>query len=175
MPCAQTFYELFARKRLYDHDRSDMATVNKKKRDGDPPDSPRRGNPEVPWEIDTLLLGSLRKEPELRPASRELADDLRRVQANQPIHYKRPPFRRRTALWYRRNRTAVRAALAACVLLGGLSTVLGMLWLGEQRRSTQMTSQVGGLKQAVDVSERLAEERSKEAALHKGASFAHAT
>src|SRR5262249_43262444 len=123
--------------------------------------------PEVPWEVDILLLGGLLREPELRPASRELAEDLRRVQASQPIRYKRPPLRRRAALWYRRNRTTVAVAIAVCMLLGGLSTVLGLLWLGEQHRSSQITSQVKGLEKAVDVTKKLADERSKEAALRK--------
>ena len=70
-------------------------------------------------------------------------------------------------MWYRRNRTAVMVAVAAGVLLIGISTILASLWLGEQRRSLQMTSQVGGLEEAVDASQRLADERSKEAALRK--------
>ena len=56
--CA-TFYELFARKRLYDHDRSTIAEINEKKRAGIAPDSPRQCHRDVPWEIDILLLGGL--------------------------------------------------------------------------------------------------------------------
>ncbi len=138
--CA-TFYEVFTGRRLYDHDRTELQEVNRRKREGIAPASPRGIRPEIPWEVETLLLGGLHVEPGLRPTSRQLADDLRRIVENRPIKFRRPPLHRRVRLWYRRHRAAVRVAAPALAGLLLLAVVLGIFWRGAEKRSGEAFKQ----------------------------------
>ena len=57
----------------------------------DEPTPPRRLNPAIPRELETILLKAMNKEPESRYATaQELADDLRRFLEHKPIKAKRP-------------------------------------------------------------------------------------
>ena len=57
----------------------------------DEPTPPRRLNPAIPRELETILLKAMNKEPESRYATaQELADDLRRFLEDKPIRAKRP-------------------------------------------------------------------------------------
>jgi serine/threonine protein kinase/formylglycine-generating enzyme required for sulfatase activity len=119
--CA-SFYELFTGTRLYQHDLTGEVAVQQKKLSGQPPDRPRRYRREIPWEIETLLLGGLNREITDRPKSTDdLEDDLRRVQRNEPIWYRRPSPLRRVQLCFRRNRT-VASLTAVFLLLAALGT-----------------------------------------------------
>jgi serine/threonine protein kinase len=76
---------------------------------------PRRANPAVPPALETILLKAVAKEPAGRFATaRDMADDLRRFLADEPIRARRPSVLDRAALWVRRHRVSV--AAAACVL-----------------------------------------------------------
>jgi WD40 repeat protein len=150
--CA-TFYELFTRRRLYDHDRTDLAEVNRRKRDGVTPESPRSLRREIPWEVEALLLGGLNADPGLRPTGRRLADDVRRIRENRPIHYRRPGLHRRVGLWYRRNRSAVRVAAPALAVLAVLALVFGLSWLKAERRSGEIGKQVDTLARKAETEE----------------------
>ncbi len=146
--CA-TFYELFTRRRLYDHDRAEWQEVNRRKREGVAPESPRALRREIPWEIEALLLGGLNAEPGHRPTSRQLAEDIARVRQDRPIRYRRPPLHRRAGLWYRRHRPAVRVAAPALGLLAALAILLGVFWRGAEKRSEEIGKQVGTLSEKV--------------------------
>jgi WD40 repeat protein/serine/threonine protein kinase len=115
--CA-TFYELFTRRKLHDHDTTDPGTVLALKRNGTRPTAPRKIRPGLSWELETLLLAGLEAEPSVRPTARQLAEDLERIRANRPITYRRTPLSRRAGLWYRRNRRA--ANILAPVLAAAL-------------------------------------------------------
>ena len=55
------------------------------------PAPPRKLNPAIPRELETILLKAMGKEPESRYATaQELADDLRRFLEHKPIKAKRP-------------------------------------------------------------------------------------
>ena len=120
--CA-TFYELFTRTRLLQHDTQGPATIHTLKLSGAAPQRPRTLATGVPWEIETIVMGGL--EPEVPDRFRSmdaLEADLRRFLADEPIRYRSPSPRRRMALGYRRHRTAVNLAaiflLAAAVGIG---------------------------------------------------------
>ena len=154
--CA-TFYELFTGRRLYDHDRIELQEVNRRKREGIAPESPRSIRSEIPWEVETLLLGGLHVEPGLRPSTRQLADDLRRIIENRPIKYRRPPLHRRARLWYRRHRAAVRVAVPALAALLLVAIVLGVFWRGAERRSGELGKEVGTLAKKAESESKRAE------------------
>ena len=75
----------------------------------------------VPGEIETIVLKALEKNPADRyPSAQDLADDLRRYLAEEPINARRPGIRLRSLKWARRHRAAV-AAMAAVVVLSVLA------------------------------------------------------
>jgi serine/threonine protein kinase/WD40 repeat protein len=80
------------------------------------PPAPRKIEPRIPRDLETVVLKCLAKAPEERYATAEaLAEDLRRFLADRPIRARRTPWHERAWRWCRRN--PVVAALTAAVLL----------------------------------------------------------
>jgi serine/threonine protein kinase/Flp pilus assembly protein TadD len=78
------------------------------------PVPPRRLQPRVPRDLETICLACLRKEPQHRYASAgDLANDLRRFLDGKPIRQRPPAFWEPALKWARR-----RPAAAAWVVLG---------------------------------------------------------
>jgi tetratricopeptide (TPR) repeat protein/predicted Ser/Thr protein kinase len=100
------------------------------------PVSPRLLNARVPRDLETVCLKCLQKEPARRYGSAlELAGDLRRFLAGEPI-VARPVGPAERALKWARRRPAVAGLLAAVLILltGGLTAVSWLWWLAEERR-----------------------------------------
>jgi serine/threonine-protein kinase len=93
----------------------------------DEPVAPSRVRERVPRDLETICLKCLQKEPKKRYASAaELAEDLRRFRADEPITARPVSRAERTRKWIKR-----RPAQAALVLLSGLvalGLVVGVLW-----------------------------------------------
>jgi hypothetical protein len=88
----------------------------------DEPAPPSRLNARVPRDLETVCLKCLRKDPAKRYASaRELADDLRRFQAGEPIAARRVGRIERAWKWAKRRPTA--AALLGVIVAAGLVLV----------------------------------------------------
>jgi WD40 repeat protein/serine/threonine protein kinase len=124
----------------------------------DEPRPPRRLNPPIPAELETIVLKAIGKNPEERYATaQELADDLRRFLEDRPIKARRPTLRQRAAKWRRRHKTVVRAALA--VLLMGV-TALAVSTVFIWRAKEDVTQANDGLNRAnADLREALQRER----------------
>jgi WD40 repeat protein len=91
------------------------------------PAPPRRLNPQVPADLETVCLKCLAKEPAQRyPSAAALAEDLRRFGAGLPVRARPVGAAGRVWRWCRRN-PALAAALAAVAasLVGGLA---GVAW-----------------------------------------------
>jgi serine/threonine protein kinase/WD40 repeat protein len=85
--------------------------------------APRRLNPAIPRDLETIVLKATAREPDRRYAtSGELAEDLRRFLADHPIHARRVSTVERMVRWCRRN-PLVATLSAALVLL--LLTLIG--------------------------------------------------
>jgi serine/threonine-protein kinase len=85
---------------------------------------PRSVNPTVDGALEAICLKAMAQEPLDRYATpRELADEVERWTADEPILGWREPLWRRVRRWARKHRTAVTAA-AAAVLVG----VAGLVW-----------------------------------------------
>jgi serine/threonine protein kinase len=92
----------------------------------DEPVRPRRLNPAVPRDLETVILKATAKDPSSRYATAsELAGDLRRFLDDQPILARRPGPLERTLRWARRRKELVATAatiLALALLIGGIVT-----------------------------------------------------
>jgi eukaryotic-like serine/threonine-protein kinase len=90
----------------------------------EPPPSPRKVNPRIPRDLETMVLKCLAKDPAERyPTAEALAEDLGRFLADRPIQARRTPWQERTWRWARRN--PVVASLGGLVLLLLLVTAVG--------------------------------------------------
>jgi serine/threonine protein kinase/Tfp pilus assembly protein PilF len=89
------------------------------------PVPPHRLQPKVPRDLETVCLKCLSKEPTRRYGSaEELADDLRRFQANEPIKARPASSGERLVKWVRRrpaDAALVAVSGAALLVLGGLT------------------------------------------------------
>ena len=108
-----TLYELLTARPAFDgHDRQELL---RRIADEDPT-PPRQLDPAIPRDLETIVLKAMAKEPEGRYATaQELADDLRRFLADEPIRARRPGPAERLAKWARRHRVALASATAALV------------------------------------------------------------
>jgi serine/threonine protein kinase len=100
------------------------------------PVHPRRFNPRIPRDLETIILKAMDKEPSARYRSAQaLADDLKRFLDDQPIRARRPSLVDQTLKWSRRHRSVVVASTTA--LLVTLAASTSVLW--EAKRRTDET------------------------------------
>ncbi len=93
----------------------------------DDPTPPRRIDPDVPAELETILLKAMAKAPHERyPGAGELRDDLESWLADRPIRARRPTLWQRAARLMRRHQGVAVTAAAACLLL--LAGLAGWAW-----------------------------------------------
>jgi WD40 repeat protein/serine/threonine protein kinase len=125
--CA-TFYELLTGTRLFRHDSETAKSVETLKLSGQRPERPRRLVRDLPWEIDTILLGGLEAgTAERYQSAAALERDLRHYLSNEPIEYRRPSATRRLRLWCRRSPWVAGLTAAVALLLSG-TAVGATLW-----------------------------------------------
>jgi serine/threonine-protein kinase len=113
----------------------------------DEPVRPRRLDDRVPRDLETIALKCLAKEPARRYATAgELADDLRRYLAGEPIRAR--PAGRLERVWRRCRRNPIVAGLAAGLALAVLAGLAGATW--QWRRAE---ANAGAFKQERDRAE----------------------
>jgi eukaryotic-like serine/threonine-protein kinase len=96
------------------------------------PVPPRRINPSIPRDLETIILKAMEKEPSARyRTARALADDLRRFLDDEPIRARRPTVVDRAVKWSRRHRTATIASTIALLVTLTISTAV--LWVSNRR------------------------------------------
>jgi serine/threonine protein kinase len=105
----------------------------------DDPVPPRRIDPTIPRDLETIVLKAACKEPSGRYATaRELADDLARFGEDRPILARRPTVPERGVRWARRHRQIV--VTAATVLV--LAMAVGGVLLGMQVKKTELQAKL---------------------------------
>jgi serine/threonine protein kinase/WD40 repeat protein len=101
----------------------------------DEPRLPRRLDPAVPAELETVVLKALAKDPQERYATAgELAEDLRRFLEDQPIHARPPTARQRLRRWARRHRPLAVALGVTAVLLPVAVLLLTLLYSWQRQQ-----------------------------------------
>src|SRR5262249_18716748 len=104
------------------------------------PPRPPRVNPEVPRDLETIVLKAIAKEPQQRYASAaDLAEDLRRFLADRPVRARRASAAERLWRWARRNPALAAALGTAAGLLLTVAAVASLAaWrLGEEKDQTK--------------------------------------
>ena len=114
------------------------------------PVSPRRLQPGLPRDLETICLKCLSKSPGRRYESAEaLADDLARWLDHRPIHARPVKALERTIRWARREPTV--AGLGAAVVIVAIIGVSGVFW-----KWREAEEQATAAKQAADQYEKIA-------------------
>jgi eukaryotic-like serine/threonine-protein kinase len=102
----------------------------------DAPDLPRKLDPNVPRDLETIVLKAIAKEPGSRyPTAQALGEDLRRFLEDRPIRARRSTALEQLWRWCRRNpllAAAFSTAAAAVVTLAIVSTA--MAWKFREQR-----------------------------------------
>lgn len=116
------------------------------------PVSPRLLNPAVDRDLETICLKCLEKQPARRlKSAQDLAEELGRYLAGEPIRSRRVGPVARVARWCRRNPLP----MALTILVGVLFGVAGIAWIlaGEAARTKKVASIKERLQQVIDAPE----------------------
>jgi tRNA A-37 threonylcarbamoyl transferase component Bud32 len=100
------------------------------------PVAPRQVRPELPRDLETIILKCLAKEPDRRYARAEdLAEDLRSFLLGRAIKARRPSFTERVVRWARRQRRS--AVLAGITAVASVLVVVGSFFAWHAYREWQ--------------------------------------
>jgi formylglycine-generating enzyme required for sulfatase activity len=112
---------------------------------------PRKLQPRLPRDLETLCLQCLRKEPHRRPATAlALAEDLQRFLDGEPIRARRPSLSERALMWARKRPTA--SSLLGVAVLAVAVIALSVWYSGRKQQANRAAYLVQALK-AADVAE----------------------
>jgi WD40 repeat protein len=165
-------YELLTRRPPFQGE-SDLDTLRLVQTEEPVP--PARLRPRLPRDLETICLKSLEKEPSRRYTAQELAADLRRFLAGEPIRA-RPvgPIVRLQRWCLRKPALAVSSALAAASLAAVVILSIGFA-LAQRRAAAILRREQGHVRAALRVAEKqsaLAERRSALLTFTKGLNLA---
>jgi WD40 repeat protein/serine/threonine protein kinase len=104
------------------------------------PRPPRQLNRAIPWELETIVLKAIAKNPSERYAeAKALADDLRRFLEDKPIQARRPTLAQRARKWGRRHPAVVWAAVIVTLVL--FASLAAVSYVRQQAALDQAESQ----------------------------------
>ena len=134
-----TLYELITRRKPFDGETREQIITGICDAE---PTAPRRFEPHIPVDLETICLRALEKDPARRhPTAGELAEDLRRFAQGMPILSRRISLVERAGKWVRRHKalsTALAAGALVAVLAVGLACSLSAVAAGERREANQV-------------------------------------
>ncbi len=128
-----TLYELLTRRHAHPGD--DRQTLLRHIA-GEDPIAPRRIDPAVPVDLETIVLSAMAKARDERYASAwALAEDLERFLTGKPTLARRPTLTDRAVKWARRHRSLVTLAASAMLVLCIVSVAALVTVVREQART----------------------------------------
>ncbi len=129
-----TLYELLTQ--MPAHNGEDRQTLMRQVINEEPI-PPRKLNPAIPADLETIVMAAMAKSREERYASAQaLAEDLDRFLTGKPTLARRPTLIDRAAKWARRHRPLVAVAACAMVVVSLVSAVGLALLVKEQARTS---------------------------------------
>ena len=129
-----TLYELLTLEHAYS---GEDRHVVLRKLEHEEPIPPRKINPSVPVDLETIVLAAMSKTRDDRYQSAQaLADDLERFLSGEPALARRPGLVDRATKWARRHQAIVTVAAVSVVLLSIVSSV-GMVMLAREQARTK--------------------------------------
>src|SRR5262249_18117759 len=136
-----TLYEMLTLRPAFDNeDRAGLiATIV-----NESPPRPRKVDPRVPRDLETIVLKASAKDPANRYAgAAEMAEDLRRFLADRPVRARRSTVLEQLGRWRRRNPTVAALTVAIFLLLAVLAGggwIAAARWRAENTRATRAES-----------------------------------
>ncbi len=116
-----TLYELLSGKRPFEGTSREQVIARVRDRE---PVSPRKHDPHIPIDLDTICLRAMEKSPHRRYQTAEaLAADLRRFAEDKPIHARRVSLIEKGIKWVRRHPAKFTIAMLVVVMIAG-----GAVW-----------------------------------------------
>jgi eukaryotic-like serine/threonine-protein kinase len=130
------------------------------------PVAPRKINPRIPVDLETIVLKAMAKVPADRYATAALlADDLGRFLEDRPIRARRPSLVDRAGKWMRRHRKLMAGAAATLIVVAVSLAAAGFqytVWL--RRHGMELETEVTRANRNADLANR--NRRLKDRALH---------
>jgi serine/threonine protein kinase/WD40 repeat protein len=175
-----TLYELLTLRPAFD-DTNKARLVDKVLHE--PPLPPRKLDPRIPRDLETVVLKCVAKDPAERYASAEaLAEDVRRFLADRPVKARRTPWHERTWRWCRRNPAVATLLGVVAVLLATVATVslfsavqlkaaLGMTQAAERKARLREAEALVGQAHGIRYSRQMGQRFDALAALNKAATI----
>jgi len=97
------------------------------------PTPPRRLNPHLALELETIVLKALSKAPSDRYATaQEMAEDLERFLEDRPIQARRPGLLERLARWTRKHKAPTAAAAVTLIALVAILSISTLMYARER-------------------------------------------
>src|SRR5262249_42453642 len=126
------------------------------------PIAPRRHNPAIPRELETIVLKATAKEPGSRYATaQELADDLRRFLEHTPIRARWPGLMERASKWTRRHMGLV---IAVMIILAVATTGLAIDYVRVAREQVRTSAALARAEDRSQLARRAVDEMYSEVA-----------
>lgn len=97
------------------------------------PIPPRKLNPKIPSDLETIVLKAIDYSPNNRYTAGELADDLRRFLDERPIRARRAPFLESVWRWSCRNKLVATLAVVVVLLSSLVLCVMGVSYFRMQK------------------------------------------
>jgi serine/threonine protein kinase len=121
------------------------------------PRPPRRLNPAIPADLETIVLKAMSKDPASRYATaQDLAEDLRRFLEHKPILARRPTIAERAGKWARRHVALISIGATALAVAKISLLIAALMTLGAYRsEADQRSKAVANLRVAADSIDRM--------------------
>lgn len=114
------------------------------------PEPPRRIDPAIPRDLETVILAAMDKVPARRyETAIEFADDLARLIAGEPVRARPAGWMTRSARWVRRHRYASLFATAALLVLVAASVVLFVLSAQKEKELRRVQPEFVQIREAL--------------------------